>query len=699
MVEEYAKAGYNVITVNALRRWELVGPSAPLYAEKDVQEADAYLRRLVTTIHAAGAKAILYIGPVQVPFFNPEFVKAHPDWLRIRPNGKPDPTPNFANLRSDYAVWLLQQLAYVTRTYRVDGFWFDGYAPSHLHTYDAKTNQLYRQFSGKEIPLPPNNDPNRYNIARDPEARRYVAWHEAFFVAFADRMRTTIRAENPNAVVFVNHSANRTWYFPNLYMGEYPGNYSSAVDVSSVELYWDNPGDALYQQFGYAYLQGATQERGASVWIQPSAHGITGVSSPVEIQLRGLEGLPWGVAPEFVEGTGREEYLRQHVQNLKARDPWLIRSETVPYIGIVASEQTRALYAQGALPVYFAHTLGAFRALYETHWPIRILSEYDLEDGDLKGVKTLVLPNVACLSDRAAEVVRRFVQQGGGLVATCETSLYDSEFQRRPDFALSDLFHARYIATHPIQQRTENIYLSLDAEHPILNDPMILSKQNTSWRNPDGPPPAKGPLALVASATEVQAQNGGEVLVTYNLNDPQKGLKRHPAVIVSSYGKGRVVYFPASVDKGMFFYPDTYQRRLFANACRWAAQTDPPIEVKGPLILAATFRRQPEAKRYIVHLLNAGSSWGMHSIYQKLAPLPEELNKAWGFPNQSELRGTWPVREEVIPLHDIQVLCRIPGIKKATLQPENRPLPLQKTPEGVLVTVPKLEMHSLVVLE
>jgi hypothetical protein len=52
----------------------------------------------------------------------------------------------------------------------------------------------------------------------------------------------------------------------------------------------------------------------------------------------------------------------------------------------------------------------------------------------------------------------------------------------------------------------------------------------------------------------------------------------------------------------------------------------------------------------VVHLLNNASSWGIHSIYQKLAPLPEELNKQWGFPNQSELRGTWPVREEIIPL-------------------------------------------------
>ena len=137
--------------------------------------------------------------------------------------------------------------------------------------------------------------------------------------------------------------------------------------------------------------------------------------------------------------------------NIKAREKWWEKSEPVPYIGIVASELSRDLYAQGALPVYFSHTLGYFRAILEKHWPIRILTEYDLEDADLHGVSVLVLPNVACLSPRSAEVVRRFVRQGGGLVASFETSLYDENFHRRPDFALADVLHAHYVGVHPVQ--------------------------------------------------------------------------------------------------------------------------------------------------------------------------------------------------------------------------------------------------------
>jgi hypothetical protein len=692
MVKEFLKAGYNVVTVNCLERWDRVGPSAVMYPADEAKRADEYLHRVVDTIHAAGAKSVLYIGPAQVSLFSKRFRKVHPQWLRVKPDGSLD--DNFGNIRSGYADWLCAQLAYVVRTYHADGFWCDGYAPDHLHTYDDATKRLFGEVSGgKKIP-------KRFDPVHDPVARQYLAWHEQYFVDLADRLRGSIRAENPDAVLFANYSANRTWYYPEMYMGEYPAAYCKAVDVSSVEFYWDVPGDALYQQFCCAFVQGVTDNRGGSVWIQPSEHGISGVSSPVEIQLRGLEGAPWGIYPEFVELTGREEYFKQHVANVKAREEWWQESEPVPYVGIVASEQTRTLYAQGALPVYFSHTLGAFRAIFEKHWPVRILTEYDLDNADLHGVRVLMLPDVACLSARGAEVVRRFVRGGGGLVASFETSLYDEKFERHPDFALADVLHAHYVATHPVQLRSDNIFLTIDADHPIVNDPLIHNKQSTSWLGGQGPPPEKGNLALIASALEVTPAAGGQVLMTYNVSQPELQRVRHPALIASTFGKGRVVYFPAGVDKAMFFYPDTYIRQLLANACHWAAgDVPPPVEVEGPLVLAATFRRQPQQGRIVVHLLNDHSSYGRHSIYQKLAPLPKELQKSWGFPNQSELRGTWPIREEVIPLCDIKVRCRMPGVQKATLQPENMPLPLQMKDGAVEVVVPKLNMHSMVIFE
>ncbi len=192
----------------------------------------------------------------------------------------------------------------------------------------------------------------------------------------------------------------------------------------------------------------------------------------------------------------------------------------------------------------------------------------------------------------------------------------------------------------------------------------------------------------------------GQVLVTYTSDYQSLRGKRLPVFHVSTFGAGRVVYFAAGVDKAMFFYPDGYLRSLIANACRWAAgDVPPPVEVNGPLILTTTFRRQPGKHRTIVPLLNHASSWGMHSTYQKLAPVSTELQKEYGHPDRSELRGTWPTREEIIPLHDLRVLYRLPGVAQARLQAEDLELPLKKTGGNVEVSVSRLEMHAMVVFE
>ncbi|MBA3483175.1 MAG: ThuA domain-containing protein [Pirellulales bacterium] len=685
-VDEFLDAGYNVVTANMMEKWDRVGPSAQLYDADNVKRADEHMRRFVDTVHQAGAKAVFYLGPADALRFSPELAAAHPEWRRVMPDGAFEDPPNRANIRSAYGDWVIAQLTYIAKTYGVDGFWFDGYAPVHLHTYDGATREAFREFSGgADIPLPSEFEPSR-----NPLGKRYLEWHEAHVVDFADRIRAAIRDVNSQCIIYVNYSANRTWYYPDSYMGEYPAYYCGAVDVPSVELYWDVPGDALYQQFSYAFMQAVAREGPAAVWIQPQGYGVAGISSPVEIELRGLEGLPWGVYPEFVESARRESYMRTHVENIRAREEWLVESEAVPYIGVVASEQTRTMYAQAALPNYFSHTLGAFRAYFERHWPVRLLTEYDLEDGDLRGVRVLVLPNVACLSDRACEVVRRHVAAGGGLIASLETSLYDENFRRRGDFALRDLFGASYQSTRNVSMRDQALKIETDSQHPIFADPLVRDRMDTAWRNPEGDPPNRGMLDLVASSAIVTAEGSAEILATF---------EGHPAALATEYRQGRVVYLPAGFDKAMFFYPETWIRQVLVNACSWAGRGGPTLEAEGPLMLATTFRRQPAKNRIVVHLLNDASSWGRHSTYQKLAALPEELNRKWGLPAQSELRGVYPNREEVIPLTDIRVRCREPGHWRVMLQPENMPLQVKQSGDGVEVVVPQVNMHSMVVFE
>ena len=83
---------------------------------------------------------------------------------------------------------------------------------------------------------------------------------------------------------------------------------------------------------------------------------------------------------------------------------------------------------------------------------------------ELAGFKVLVLANVALMSDAQAEAVRRFVRDGGGLIATHETSLFDEKGRRRADFALADVLGVHYQNTLPAASR-----------------PMMIARQAIRW--------------------------------------------------------------------------------------------------------------------------------------------------------------------------------------------------------------------------
>lgn len=67
-----------------------------------------------------------------------------------------------------------------------------------------------------------------------------------------------------------------------------------------------------------------------------------------------------------------------------------------------------------------------------------IIFDEDLEN--LSKYRALFLPDSESLSDRQIEIIRKFVMNGGGLVATELTSLYNEQGKRRRNFGLKDLF-------------------------------------------------------------------------------------------------------------------------------------------------------------------------------------------------------------------------------------------------------------------
>jgi hypothetical protein len=231
--------------------------------------------------------------------------------------------------------------------------------------------------------------------------------------------------------------------------------------------------------------------------------------------------------------------------------------------------------------------------------------------------KVLILPNVASLSDRQCRQLRDYVGRGGSLIATFETSLYDEWGERRADFALSDLFRARFGGR--IEGPMQNSYLALNKDpatgthHPILAGleaaPRII---NGVWRADAVPLDrnARAPLTLIPSYPDLPME------MVY----PRVATTDIPGIYVREAGNSRVVYFPWDIDRVFWEVLSVDHGTLLRNAVEWAMNAEPPVvRVTGPGILDITVWRQHRSMT--VHLVNLTNPMMMKGSFRELIPI------------------------------------------------------------------------------
>jgi hypothetical protein len=98
-------------------------------------------------------------------------------------------------------------------------------------------------------------------------------------------------------------------------------------------------------------------------------------------------------------------------------------------------------------PVDFRHsTVGALETLTYAGRPVESLAEFRLTPETLNQFEALVLPEVEVLSDRQGEIIRRWVEGGGTLVASYKCGLLDEQHQARSNFPLADVFGVDYVS-------------------------------------------------------------------------------------------------------------------------------------------------------------------------------------------------------------------------------------------------------------
>jgi hypothetical protein len=594
---------------------------------------------------------------------------AHPDWIAVDSDGRKRRHWAYPELWVTCALgpYNFEFMTDVTReimsNYKVDGIFSNRWSGSGM-CYCDHCAKNFRAFCGMDLPR--TTDP------RDPARRQYLVWHQERLFELWRLWDAEIKKINPHAAFLANSGGGALSQLDMKTVGELaPTLFADRQARRGLTLPWASGKNAKEYRatLGRKAIAGIT-----SVGVEEPYRWKDSVQSSPEIHIWMVDGIAQGIRPWFTKFNAKpfdkrwfpvvEDVFDWHYKH----ERYLRNEEPIARVAMVYSQQTAMFYggdrAQAKLE---DHTLGFYHALVEGRLPFEMVHDRLLDAAHIDRYRTLILPNIAALSDAQCKQLREFVERGGSIVATHETSLYDEWGVRRADFGLGDLFGCSFDGS--VEGPIQNSYLNLEKDpasgkmHPLLAGLEDAGRIINGVREVRVKPHEKGysPLTVVPSYPDLPME---EVY-------PRIAHTDIPRVYVRQVGRGRVVYFPWDIDRTFWEVMSPDHGMLLRNAVAWATNEEPPLTVKGPGVLDVALWSQKNS--VTAHLVN--------------------------LTNPMMMKG--PFRE-IIPIGAQKVRIRVPKGRKAAgakLLVANQAVAISSRGDSIEVLVPSIKVHEVVAID
>lgn len=603
--------------------------------------------------------------------------EAHPDWCGVNSHGKPT---RYFCINTPYRQLVRDRIVELVAKEGVDGIFFDMFHARDDECYCACCKAQFRQQTGQDAPTVENFE--------NPVWRKWVEFRYRSIEDAMLEFNRAIKSANPEAALVVN--TWNAWVYQDELKRRNSIRVIENVDGILEETGWYDTVDPSFfafptlHNFMSWHLAGLAKEKPAFMWSRPSM-----VRMPIgytEALARQMCMLANGAVP--AQSVPGRAVLARYMGDLAAREAYTRGGRPLRWCGLLVSEKTEMWYGRKEPQErYIKGIYGAYQIMLERHLPVVLVTDRDLERGDLAGLSVLVAPNAAALSEKECANLRRFVRDGGGLVATYETAMCDEEGQPLADFRLGDLLNAHKVGEFdarairvgwdPLKLHYANWYVP--ATHRWAQGEVRAAMERCGVTDPPGTVHTGLPLiGRLLEVEPVQGQRSDLRVTTAQYNEQLKKVENtnHPGVVENQFGAGKVFYFPADLTWSYFRLGDPHAAGLLEQAIREAAGARPPVEVTAPSIVQATTFVQ--GQRLVVQLLNDISSLGRSQNVKG-----ESLRE----------------RTEVIPIHGITVTFHDPRLQRFTLIPGGTVLPAEQTPQGQVVHVPPVQVHAMVVAE
>lgn len=298
--------------------------------------------------------------------------------------------------------------------------------------------------------------------------------------------------------------------------------------------------------------------------------------------------------------TDAYKYLLDNEQFIQTLHP-------VTDIGIMYSKPSGEFVGDGA---FSASLRGLQRFLTENHLQYGFVSDKTISPDFLKQFKILFLPNIAVLSNEHVRMIKDWVRQGGKLISTYQTSLYDESASLRNDFGLGDVFGVKFLH--------ETVNTEMDCYQKIITrNELLKGMEKTALLH-------NGGQTLIT-----QALSSAEVITGYlpkiNNQPPENAFpanwdSEHPIMVVNKYGEGSSIYFANEIDKLNYSIGHPDYDQLLINSVRYLLKEEKVIETNAPASVHIYLNQsQSDHKAYQLSIVNTSSS--PHRPFRSIIPV------------------------------------------------------------------------------
>ncbi len=624
------------------------------------------LGEYVPELHKRGVKAIVYFN---VHCVEPEFARDHPDWQQIQEDGRPKAglyrVDTTFCVNTPWREWVFQALWDLAK-YGIDGVVYDGPAFFDNTCYCRYCQEKFRRRYGKD--LPPKS------TRAHPDWGLLVEFQSDSIADFLKDSQRALKELNPDILFYMN--GNAFWAFwPSGRDNRKIIRHTDLLGAEGGFIYGDLTQMSLWKPGATAKLL-ETQAGGKphmvfSIMIH-KPWGYVMLPKP-EVRLLYAETIANGANPSFGFRYGFKPEVQPELESLRELNLFLrrnsqyyLKTESMAKIALMWSMQTMNFHRAVDVPEEdFTRRMkteavgnptkagfGFYEMLFRSHIPFDVIDEPVLAESKVDRYDVLVFPNSTCLSKEDVESVRKYVERGGSILATFETSLCDEYGEKQEDFQLSDVFG--------VTSENEGIGpLGFDyvTQSPASRNHPLLKALTKDWI----PAPKYGVKVTLTTGERLMEFCEKQPGLSGSQRFPTLPAKPDPAMVVNGYGKGTCVYFAGTFGEDYWNYKHPYYRLIAGNCVNQLSENIVALE-DAPSSLEVVVRRQTEPQRWMVHLINFSGE--MTRPIERVFPCRNLKVSLKGVERVSRVKTLWSDKDLEYSLTANQVSFTIPLINE-----------------------------------